>query len=187
MRRSSSTSVDSRCGIRPSVAPNTTTRSHSRPLTRWIVDRVTPPSARSRWNVRRSQASNDAGVGVEVGHLQQRLEVVEVRAARATGAVEQGHGRAEADVVAHRREQVARGGAACGRARPAGRGRRPGRRASGRPWRRRCGRRPAGRRPPTGSGRATWSPTAAGPRLGRRCTSPRSAPLTWSGSAAMRR
>ena len=50
-------------------------------------------------------------VGVEVGHLQQRLEVVEVRAARAAGAVEQRHRRAEADVVAHRGEEVAGAGA----------------------------------------------------------------------------
>ena len=100
--------------MRPSVAPNTTTRSHSRPLTRWIVDSVTPPSARSRWNARRSHASNERGVGMEVGHLEQGLEVVEVRAARPAGAVEQRHGRAEADVVAHGGEEVARGRAAGG-------------------------------------------------------------------------
>ena len=51
------------------------------------------------------------GVGVEVGHLQQRLEVVEVRAAGSAGAVEQRHRRAEADVVAHRGEEVAGAGA----------------------------------------------------------------------------
>ena len=49
--------------MRPSVAPNTTTRSHSRPFTRWMVESVTPPSARSRWNVRRSHASNEPASG----------------------------------------------------------------------------------------------------------------------------
>jgi len=43
---------------------------------------------------------------VEVGHLEERLEVVEVGAGGAAGAVEERHGRAEADVVAHRGEQV---------------------------------------------------------------------------------
>ena len=104
-------SSDRRCGTIPSVTPNTTTRSHSRPFTRWIVLRVTPPSARSRWNARRSHASKRRRVGVEVGHLQQGLEVVEVRAAGAAGAVEQRHRRAEADVVAHRGEEVAGAGA----------------------------------------------------------------------------
>ena len=41
-RRSSSTSSARRWGSSPSDTPNTTTRSHSRPLTRWIVDSVTP-------------------------------------------------------------------------------------------------------------------------------------------------
>ena len=50
------------------------------------------------------------GIEVEVGDLEEGLEIVEVRPAGTAGAVEEGHRRAEADVVAHRREQVARGG-----------------------------------------------------------------------------
>ena len=47
----------------PSTTPNTATWSHSRPLTRWIVDTVTPAGSRSAWNASRSQASNVAASG----------------------------------------------------------------------------------------------------------------------------
>ena len=56
-------------------------------------------------------------VGMEIGHLQQGLEVVEVRSARAAGAVEQRHRRPEADVVADRGEEVASAGALRGQRR----------------------------------------------------------------------
>ena len=103
----------------PSLAPKTTTRSHSRPFTRWMVLSVTPPSACTRWKVARSHGLERPGVGVQVGHLEEGLQVVEVGAGGAAAAVEQGHRRAEADVVAHGGEQVAGRRAAAGQARQA--------------------------------------------------------------------
>ena len=47
----------------PSVAPNTATRGHSRPLTRWMVDSVTPAGRRGRSRAERSHGSNPAGSG----------------------------------------------------------------------------------------------------------------------------
>ena len=93
----------------PSVTPNTATRSHSRPFTRWIVDSVTPAGSASRWNAAPQPRLEAARVGVQVGDAEQALEVVEVaRPLPAAGAVEQAHRRAEADVVAHGLEHVAR-------------------------------------------------------------------------------
>ena len=44
----------SRWGITPSLAPNSATRGHSRPLTRWMVDSVTPASSGGRARAARS-------------------------------------------------------------------------------------------------------------------------------------
>ena len=62
-RRSSSSSSARRCGTIPSDTPNTATRSHSLPFTRWIVDSVTPDGSDSRWNSSRSHVSNVAASG----------------------------------------------------------------------------------------------------------------------------
>lgn len=54
------------------------------------------------------------GIGVEVGHRQQPVDVVEVAGALgAAGAVEHGHGRAEPDLVAHRLEDRTGGAPSC--------------------------------------------------------------------------
>ena len=47
----------------PSAMPNTATRSHSRPFTRWIVDSVTPPGAASRAKAARNHGSKPDGSG----------------------------------------------------------------------------------------------------------------------------
>ena len=71
MRRSSSMSSASACGISPSCAPSTTTYGHSMPFTRCTVDSATP-SLRGRLVRRRaarsrSHGSNAAGIGFEGG------------------------------------------------------------------------------------------------------------------------
>ena len=85
------------------TTPNTTTRSHSRPLTRWTVDSVTPAGVGLAAEQPTQPRLEPGRVGVEVGHAEEAFEVVEVaRPLAAAGAVEHAHGRAEADVVAHR-------------------------------------------------------------------------------------
>ena len=81
------------------MTPNTATRSHSIPLTRWMVDSVTPSGRRPRaGSAARNQVSNAAGSGCRAATCSRRLEVVEVaRALAPAGAVEQAHGPAQAD------------------------------------------------------------------------------------------
>ena len=114
----------------PSVAPNTTTRSHSRPFTRWIVERVTPPSARSRWNARRSHASNEPASGWRSATCSSasRSSRWEPLAPPVLSSRVMAEPRPMSSRTAVSRSRARR--AALGRARRAGRGRRRGRRAS---------------------------------------------------------
>ena len=114
-RRSSSSSSARRWGTIPSATPNTATRSHSRPLTRCTVDSVTPAGSVSRLNTARSHGSKPPGSGCRSATPSSpSMSSRWLRALPAARAVEQAHRRAEADVVAHRLEHVAR------RAGPAG-------------------------------------------------------------------
>jgi hypothetical protein len=91
-----------RWGISPSLVPNTATRAHSRPFTRWIVDSVTAGLVARPGEHRAQPRLQARGVGVEVGHLQQGVEVVAVGLALApTRSVEQVDRPAQAHAVAH--------------------------------------------------------------------------------------
>ena len=173
----------------PALAPNTTTWGHSRPLTRCTVDSVTPGhvvGSRLGGQGAAEVGLEQLGIGLDVGHLEQGIEVVEVRRPLgARAAVEQLHGAAEADVVADGLEHL-RGWTRRRRRRPAGRCRRRGR-ASSRTTRTSSMRSaalatswPERHRP------SHLSIQRGKPRLGRRETSTRSAGSMLPGSVAMR-
>ena len=120
MRRSSSMSSASACGISPSCAPSTTTYGHSMPLTRCTVDSATP-SSRGRL-VRGAQPGAQprferGGIGFEGRDRDERVEVVAVAGVgRLAREVEGGERGAEPDVVADAGEELVGGRAAVERA-----------------------------------------------------------------------
>ena len=146
MRRSSSMSSASACGISPSCAPSTTTYGHSMPLTRCTVDTATPSSRGGLVRARgaRAQPRFERGrIGFEGRDRDQRVEVVAVaRVGRLARQVERRERGAEADLVADAGEELGRWSR---RRRTRGRARR-GRRRTSRTCRRptRSGRRSRG-------------------------------------------
>ena len=128
MRRSSSMSSASACGINPSCAPITTTNGHSIPFTRWTVDNATP-SLPAAWSVAAQAVAEPrlerGGIGLERRDRDERVEVVAVaRVGRFAREVEGRERGAEPDVVADAGEELVGGGAIVERAARALRGRR---------------------------------------------------------------
>ena len=80
-----------RCGISPSCAPSTITRSHSRPFTRWTVESVTCPARarivadRHALEVLAQPRLERRRIGVHRRDRDERGQVVEVRRVAARG------------------------------------------------------------------------------------------------------